>query len=112
MHDLLEKLFAIGEEMLIQLSEDNLDKFYSLLGDRQDLIHQINSKSEKSASSQDHSEKFASIDNQFKAIIKQLRVKEQALFENLKQLQNLKQAQQSYHFDRKPRRFLRSNLSG
>ena len=112
MRDMLDELYALGEKMLAHLSEDNLEIFYSLLSDRQELIQDINRESEKTATMRTHSEKFARIDEQFKRILKELRIKEQGLFENLRQLQNLKQAQQSYHFDRQPRRFLRSNLSG
>ena len=112
MQELLDRLYAIGEEMRIHLSNDNMDTFYELLRNRHLLVQEINGMSENSASSPELTEKFTRLDEQFKSLIKDLRVKEQALFENLKQLQNLKQAKQSYQFDRKPRQFLRSNLSG
>lgn len=112
MHDLLDRLYDIGEQMREHLSGEDLEGFYGLISSRQELIQQINGASEKYASSPEFSEKFASLETQFNLIIEDLRIKEQAMFESLNQLQHLKQAHQSYNFDRQPRRFLRSNLSG
>ena len=112
MTELLNSIYQIGEEMRVKLSENDLESFYTLLSDRQNAIQHLSALSEKNASSPQLSEKFSELEAQFKLIMNDLRQKEQSMIQDLQQLQNLKQAQHSYSFDRKPHRFFRNNVTG
>ena len=112
MTELLESIYQIGEQMRTALSENDLECFYGLLSKRQQAIQQFSNQSEINSSSPELSEKFAILEKQFKLIMNDLKIKEQSMIKDLQQLQNLKQAQRSYGFDRQPHRFLRNNVAG
>lgn len=112
MTELLDSIYQIGEKMRVKLSENDLESFYILLGDRQSAIQRLSELSEKRSSSPQLSEKFSELEEQFNLIMNDLRLKEQSMIQDLQQLQNLKQARHSYGFDRKPHRFLKNNVTG
>ena len=112
MTELLDSIFQIGEKMRITLSQNDLASFHSLLGERQRVIKQLSEISEKKSTSPEFSEKFSRLEEQFQLIMSDLKLKEQSMAGELQKLQNIKQAQRSYSFDRQPYRFLRNNVSG
>lgn len=112
MTELLDSIYQIGEKMSIALAEDNLEDFYILLGDRQNAIQQLSDTAEKKADSPDIAERFSQLEKQFNTIMRSLRAKEQAMLQDLNNLQNLKTAKRSYSYDRQPYRFLRNNVVG
>lgn len=112
MKELLDSIFHIGEKMRRALAEDNLEDFYSLLGERQSAIQELSNKAEKNANSPEIGERFSQLEDQFRSIMQTLRDKEQAMLQDLNNLQNLKTAKRSYSYDRQPHRFLRNNVIG
>lgn len=112
MTELLDSILQIGEEMRAKLSENDIESFYSLLGQRQEAIQKLSKETERKSLSPELSEKFSRLQEQFNSIMKDLKQKEQTMLNNLQSLQNLKQAQRSYSFDRRPHQFIRNNVSG
>ena len=112
MQELLNAIYQIGEDMRITLAENRLENFYGLLEKRQQAIEQLSIFMEKSAPSNEIQEKFSQLEEQFSGIMQDLQMKEQEMLQALNNLQNLKHAQRSYSFDRKPYRFIRNNISG
>lgn len=112
MHELLDSIYQIGEEMRRSLSENNLDKFNQLIRYRKETISKLLAMPERKATSPEMSAKITQLEEQFDSIMEVLKSKEQAMLNELHQTQNMKHAQRSYGFDRQPYRFLRNNVTG
>lgn len=109
MHTSIKAIFDVGKKMQQALKTNDLDGFYTLVDERENLIAGLK---KKNGNLQISEKDAAALEKQFQLIIETLNQKEQQMIDQLNQLDQFRKAGRSYHAPQNRRQFIRKNLMG
>lgn len=110
--NLLEGIYALGEQLRSALDKDDMDTFFHLVQERGALVERLKTVETTSFTSEELQRGSVSLRDQDAKILATVAVQEKRFASALEKLGRVKHAREHYNQRRAPSRILRRNVRG
>ncbi len=112
MNTTLDAIYQLGEQMQQALAADDLDTFYNLVDQREDLVGRLSKSAKQEENFKLNPSESQALEDQYKLIIEAINKKEHEMMRQLRNVDQYKKAGKSYRSVKKRPQFINRNLHG